>query len=196
MQINSDANSAALHLHQLFAAFITQQDNNEKYRKITFKILDDSKFNKQTEKLKPLAKILESIKIHGVNSSKAVNSIIESNLINNFLICIDDMERKERELSISSILGLISVLKEERKCKIILIFNDERLDAEAKDGLNEYREKIVDIELSYNPTINENLAIIWPDKPKQNTQDLFQTLKLNNIRIMQKVRWIQEYFED
>jgi len=161
-----------------------------------FKILDNSKFKKQTEKLKPLAKILESIKIPGVNSSKAVSSIIESNLINNFLICIDDMERKEKDLSISSILGLISALKEERKCKIILIFNDERLDAETKEGLNEYREKIVDIELSYNPTINDNLAIIWPDKPKQSTQDLFQTLKLNNIRIMQKVRWIQEYFED
>jgi hypothetical protein len=162
----------------------------------SFKILDDSKLKKQTEKLKPLAKILKSVKIPGINSSKAISSIIESNLINNFLICIDDMERKEKDLSISSVLGLISALKEEKKCKIILIFNDVMLDAETKEGLNEYREKIVDIELSYNPTINENLAIIWPDKPKQNIQDLFQKLKLNNIRIMQKVRWIQEYFED
>lgn len=161
-----------------------------------FKILDNSKFKKQTEKLKPLARILESVNIPGINSSKAINNIIESNLINNFLICIDDMERKEKDLSISSVLGLISALKEEKNCKIILIFNDEKLDAETKGGLNEYREKIVDIELSYVPTINENLAIIWPDGPSQIILDLFQKLKLNNIRIMQKVRWVQEYFEE
>ncbi len=161
-----------------------------------FKILDDSKFKKQTEKLKPLAKILESVQIPGVNSSKAVNNIIESNLINNFLICIDDMERKESDLSISSVLGLISTLKEEKNCKIILIFNDEMLDKVTKAGLNEYREKIVDIELSYDPTIKENLKIIWPDGATQNIQELFQKLKLNNIRIMQKVKWIQDYFKE
>ncbi len=161
-----------------------------------FKILDNSKFKKQVEKLKPLSQILKAVKIPGVNSSEAVNNIIESNLINNFLICIDDMERKEKDLSISSVLGLISTLKEEKNCKIILIFNDEMLDDETKKGLNEYREKIVDIELSYTPTIDENLKIIWPDGLRQTTTDLFHKLKLNNIRIMQKVRWIQEYFEN
>lgn len=161
-----------------------------------FKILDDSRFKKQTEKLKPISKILESVNIPGINGSKAINNIIESNLINNFLICIDDMERKEDSLSIASVLGLISALKEEKKCKIILIFNDKMFDDDTKGALNEYREKIVDLELSYVPTIKENLKIIWPDGPTQNTQDLFQKLKLNNIRIMQKVKWTHDYFED
>jgi hypothetical protein len=45
-----------------------------------FEILDGSKFKKQIEMFKPLSKILESVNIPGVNSSKTINNIIESNL--------------------------------------------------------------------------------------------------------------------
>ncbi len=48
------------------------------------------------------------------------------------IVCIDDIERHGDNLSIKDVLGLVSYLKEQKQCKIILILNDEQLDDEAK----------------------------------------------------------------
>ena len=93
-------------------------------------------------------------------------------------------------------LGFISHLKEEKSCKIILIYNDKELDEETEKQINEYREKVVDLELTYRPTIGENLSIIWPENCPQCVADIFHALELNNIRVMQRVKWTLEYFAE
>lgn len=161
-----------------------------------FEMLDEQGLSKHLEKLKPISAVLKSIEIPYLNSSGPINDLIESKLIENFLICFDDLERKEESISGSSVLGLISQLKEEKSCKIILIYNDRELDEETEKQINEYREKVVDLELTYRPTIDENLSIIWPDNCPAYVSSVFQTLELNNIRVMQRVRWTLEYFAD
>jgi hypothetical protein len=158
-------------------------------------ILNDKSISKHLEKLKPLRSILETVDIPYLNSSGSITDLIESKLVENFLICFDDLERKEASISASSVLGLISTLKEEKDCKIILIYNDQELDEATKKEINEYREKVVDLELTYRPTITDNLAIIWPEGYPVSVQKIFEELKLNNIRIMQRVRWTLEYFD-
>ena len=44
------------------------------------------------------------------------------------LICLDDIERKGKNLRIQDILGLVSELKEQRNCQIVLISNKDQLD--------------------------------------------------------------------
>ncbi|HEY5811123.1 MAG TPA: P-loop NTPase fold protein [Terrimicrobiaceae bacterium] len=161
-----------------------------------FEILDEKKLSKHLEKLKPISTLLKAIKIPYLNSSGPINDLIENKLIDNFLICIDDLERKERSISGASVLGFISHLKEEKSCKIILIYNDKELDEKTEEQINEYREKVVDLELTYRPTIGENLSIIWPENCPQCVADIFHSLELNNIRVMQRVKWTLEYFAE
>ena len=52
--------------------------------------------------------------------------------LNETIICIDDLERKGNSLSIKDVLGLVSLLKEQKKCKIVLLLND------GEDGLDDY----------------------------------------------------------
>ena len=125
-------------------------------------MLDEKGLSKHLEKLKPISAVLKSIEIPYLNSSEPINDLIESKLIDNFLICFDDLERKEQAISGSSVLGLISELKEEKSCKIILIYNDRELDEGTEQQINEYREKVVDLELNLQaddrPEPIDNLA--------------------------------------
>ena len=161
-----------------------------------FEMLDQKSMSKHLEKLKPISTVLKSVKVPYTNSLGAINDLIESKIVENFLVCMDDIERKEDSVSGSSVLGFISQLKEEKSCKIIIIYNDQKLDEETKNQINEYREKVVDLELTYRPTIQENLSIIWPDDCPQCVSETFLTLNLNNIRVMQRVKWTLEYFSE
>lgn len=79
-------------------------------------------------------------------------------LIRDSLICVDDLERKGESLSAKDLLGLISYLKEHRCCKIVLLLND------GEEGMEEYlkyREKVVDIELKYSPSVRDNVEIAF-----------------------------------
>ena len=44
------------------------------------------------------------------------------------MICIDDIERHGKNLELRDVLGLITQLKEQKRCKVCLILNDEALD--------------------------------------------------------------------
>jgi hypothetical protein len=161
-----------------------------------FEMLDQEKLSKHLQKLKPLSTLLKSVDIPHLNTASAITDLVESKLIQNFLICFDDLERKESSVSGSSLLGMISQLSEDKGCKVVLIYNDEQLDTKTSAQIDEYREKVVDLELTYRPTIEDNLTIIWPDERPPGVEDLFKTLGLNNIRIMQRVKWALDYFEE
>ncbi|MFM6367632.1 MAG: P-loop NTPase fold protein, partial [Dolichospermum sp.] len=84
------------------------------------------------------------------------NSIVRENSI----ICIDDLERKYK-IPLEEILGFVENLVQERKCKIILIYNEDEL--EDKKVLDRYREKVIDREFTLNPTVDENLDFRFKD---------------------------------
>ena len=102
------------------------------------------------------------------------------------LICIDDLERKGSNLAIKDILGLVSLLKEQKKCKIVILLND------GEEGLEEYdkyREKVIDIELQFNPTAEECAAIAFEDDKSYHARlkELVTKLGIRNIRILKKI---------
>jgi hypothetical protein len=83
--------------------------------------------------------------------SKSTSHAIESFAfltLNKTIICIDDLERVGKGLEIKDVLGLVSLLKEQKKCKIVLLLND------GEEGLGDYekyREKVIDFELEFSP---------------------------------------------
>lgn len=106
--------------------------------------------------------------------------------LNETLICIDDLERKASSLSIKDVLGLVSLLKEQKKCKIVLLLND------GEDGLDDYikyREKVIDIELQFTPTAKECAAIAFDDRDPAIAllSEFTQKLDIRNIRILKKI---------
>src|SRR5690606_24087745 len=59
-----------------------------------FEILDETGMSKHLEKLKPLSSLLKKIEMPYLNASSAIGDFIEAKMVDNFLICIDDLERK------------------------------------------------------------------------------------------------------
>ena len=110
--------------------------------------------------------------------------------IKNALVCVDDLERHGDGLRIKDACGLISILKERKNCKVILILNNETLKGKNKQDYEEYREKIIDSELHFEPEIEELVKLVFDeDYPYfDKIQQCVRALKVKNIRTIQKVK--------
>ncbi len=124
-------------------------------------------------------------------------SSFEYSLVDNYVICFDDLERKADTLAIKEVMGLIDELAIRKDCKVILIFNEDALDEKiAKKEFDSYREKVVDIELNYEPTCIENMKHAFPNDFDHwpIVENVVNYFNINNIRILRKIRWLIEEF--
>ncbi len=125
-------------------------------------------------------------------------SSVEYSLVDNYVICFDDIERKVDALTIKEIMGLIDELAIRKNCKVILIFNENEL-AKGTDKIefDSYREKIVDIELSYRATCIENMKIAFPDDFEHLSiiENVVNELDIKNIRVLKKIHRVIEKFD-
>jgi hypothetical protein len=119
---------------------------------------------------------------------------IFSLFIRNQIICIDDLDRKGKNLEVSDVLGLINFLKEERNCKIALVLDEDALynaipDEKKKGEFRKYFEKVVDISLKFDPTAEESIEIALQEKTSENNLISEDCIKLgiSNIRIIRKI---------
>lgn len=108
------------------------------------------------------------------------------------LVCFDDFERKGDSLAAKDILGLVSLLREQRNCKIVMIFNDANLDEESLKEYGQFREKVIDIEVKYAPTPNEASKLVFTEESKTSDRlrELTGNLGICNIRILNKIKRI------
>ena len=110
--------------------------------------------------------------------------------VRNQIVCIDDLERIGEGLSTKNVLGLVSYLKEQSKCKVVLLLNDEEMTPEAATEFRKQLEKVIDVEIRFEPTANEAASIgidktlPFYDKFKQ----ISVTLGITNIRILRKIQ--------
>lgn len=109
--------------------------------------------------------------------------------IRNMIICIDDLERRSKELKVKDVLGLISYLKEERNCKVVLLLNDGELGEERED-FDSYFEKTIDVHLHFAPTPEESAAIAFanPTTTEQRVRQHCVDFGITNIRIIRKIQ--------
>lgn len=105
------------------------------------------------------------------------------------IVCIDDLERKSASLDMRDVLGLVSQLKEQRGCKVVLLLNDERFQGEDEAEFREQLEKVADVTLRFEPTPEEAAAIgvdgdvSFREKLRQNCA----ALGIVNIRTIKKI---------
>lgn len=126
-----------------------------------------------------------SFKLYGMDISLAL-SWFEKKDFDNVIVCFDDFERISDKLKLKDVLGLISELKEQKKCTVVLILNKDEL---REDDLSKYKDKIVDYDFNYEPTVAESFSLIKDNLKsfKQYPLEYFQKYKINNIRIMKRV---------
>ncbi|MBO2672011.1 P-loop NTPase fold protein [Shewanella algae] len=132
-----------------------------------------------------------------VSKFSGMISSLEYSLVKNYIVCIDDMERKGKGLAVKEVMGLVDELAQRKDCKVVLIFNESSLDSdEDRKQFESYREKVVDIEVNHNPTSRENLACIFSnDFIRYSTlETVVNNLDIKNIRIIKKIKWALEYF--
>lgn len=138
-------------------------------------------------KLFPILQGLPWVKNHGTAIQSA--SFLS---VRNTLVCFDDFERKGDSLSAKDILGLVSLLKEQRDCKIVMIFNDANLKDKSLKEYENFREKVIDVEVKYAPSPEEAAKLVFSGSEtyKKKAQELSVSLGICNIRILNKIKKI------
>lgn len=109
--------------------------------------------------------------------------------VNQQVICIDDLERRSRSLDVRDVLGLVSNLKEQRDCKVVLLLNDEAFEGEEDEDFKTNLEKVADTTLRFEPTAREAAAIGIDDDAafKERLQANCEALGIVNIRTIKKI---------
>ena len=111
------------------------------------------------------------------------------------LVCIDDLERRSASLTVKDVLGLISFLKEQRQCKVVLLLNDKELGADGTAEFTEYAEKVIDVELRFAPTPEDSvrIALSRDDRISKSLGKHCISLGISNIRVIKKIeRFVRE----
>ena len=141
-----------------------------------------TKFSKNAPFLKQYATLIASM---------------EYGMVSNYVVCIDDIERKSDALTVKEVMGLVDELAQRKSCKVVLVFSEKSLDSDKdKEDFNKYREKVVDIELNYDPPYDENLqCVISPNSVHYDkVLGLIKELKIKNIRVIKKIKWVIDEF--
>ncbi|CAB5496436.1 hypothetical protein THERMOT_520 [Bathymodiolus thermophilus thioautotrophic gill symbiont] len=158
-----------------------------------------------TSKGKHFAKNLKVIKLPYVDTS-ALITLLDNKDFKDVIVCFDDFERLSSSMKLEEVLGLISELKEQKNCKVVMILNEGELEDNNKEIFAKYKEKLIDYEFDYNPKPSESLDILkskltaFTDYP---LEDYLTKHKINNIRIIDRIinalndfSFIQPYIKD
>ena len=106
------------------------------------------------------------------------------------VICIDDWERSK--LNATDLMGFIDDLKTQKKCHVILIFNDQQIADEADESCRKYEEKVFDHNVKMDILPDDAFEIIAKnsnlgDDVKNFAEKRLKKLGLSNIRVIEKI---------
>lgn len=181
-----------------------------------------SKFKKITSALDNATENFSKLNT-AVQGIDALLSVINKENLENTIICFDDLERMDKNIDFQDFLGFVNDLAEHHECKVVLIFNEDELFKKQDDKTsknkennkntsnntenknaeqyettkeniyNKFKEKTIDIEVTYTPTFEDNFQIAYNIiKPDINekyisiAKNVLQELNENNIRIIKK----------
>jgi hypothetical protein len=118
-------------------------------------------------------------------------------LIQNQIVCIDDLERRSKNLDLKEVLGLMSFLREQRGCKVVLLLNAEKLD-EAKADFDRLLEKVVESKVVLVPSAAECAAIALPgqDAISAKLRIHCETLGIRNIRVIKHIELLARRIDE
>lgn len=111
-------------------------------------------------------------------------------VVKNYLVCIDDVERRSDSLPLRDILGMASMLRDQRGCRVLVILNSDALSPEDRDLFQTLREKVFDSEIAFEPSPAECASIAFPGETRiyQRAAENAIKLQITNIRVLYRIR--------
>jgi hypothetical protein len=107
------------------------------------------------------------------------------------LICVDDIDRKAKDLDLKEVFGFVNNLVENFGAKIILIANEDELRKEInvdRDNYSLLREKVIGISVSFSADIAQIYEEIIQSKYKKNNEPYFAFLNTNKKSIISRIQ--------
>jgi len=157
------------------------------------KNVTDRKLAKQIDRLSGeekslFGKLAYLSKLPYINKIEPLVCGISFNYIRETIVCIDDFERKGAGLRVIDVLGLVSLLRENRNSKVILILNEDTLSDGDKKEFKRLNEKVFDWGIILKPSPEHTVSCVIPDDDSQFQlwKDTAIILKANNIRIIRR----------
>lgn len=100
------------------------------------------------------------------------------------IVCFDDLERRGDDLSIKDILGLVTLLRDDKKCKVVVLLNYDQL-AEARETFTELEEKVFDTKINFeiSPAQAASIALRQKLPHRDYVIDCCSLLGITNIRV-------------
>ncbi|CDT74101.1 conserved hypothetical protein [Vibrio coralliirubri] len=168
------------------------ENNDLESIKKNYKALGKQYGRKSSNIVKDLSGAGANFVLKGLGSSvdKVFDSVATA-LLTETLICFDDIERHSKSVSLRDFLGLVSFLKEQKKCKIVILLNEDSHDLEE---YQQYKEKVVDKQLHYEPSaeycfdISTKLYTKANDDYLEQIKAVCERLDIRNIRVLKKIR--------
>ncbi|WP_158808189.1 P-loop NTPase fold protein [Beijerinckia sp. L45] len=154
------------------------------------KRLGGFKFSEIRQKLKAFSAFAaDHASVPHVASLGGVARALLANFVTDTIVCIDDFERRGRDVTINEVMGTIAQLRDARNCKVVLILNDNSLGAEEKAEFLRYSEKVIDRSFQFSPSAAESAAIAFPgqDELSRELRTACERLGIVNIRVMAKI---------
>jgi hypothetical protein len=171
-------------------------------------IVQTFKFYKQAKRIISPLKFIKQLNLPLFSvdvSLESILSLLEPRKLDNLIVCFDEFERLSPKLELREVFGFISYLKENFNCKVVMIINEEMLKRKKQNDkeklekenkkenftqiYNEYKEKIIDYELSFTPSVEENFNIMKNRVLSKLAKDeLLSFLKKFNIKNLRTIR--------
>lgn len=107
------------------------------------------------------------------------------------LICIDDIDRKAKELDLKEVFGFVNNLVENYGAKIILIANEDELRKEIdvdRDNYSLLREKVIGISVSFNANVVDIYDEIVKSKYEEKHKKYYDYLNENKKNIISRIQ--------
>lgn len=152
----------------------------------TFRALINKGFDKARKIGPATAPVAAALGLKDATDAFAKSSFL---LVRNQLVCLDDLERAGDGLKQRDVLGLASALKEQRKCKIVLLLNEEEMAEAERVEFERQLEKVVDVSLTFDPTPSEaaKIALTGADPLSEQLRLRVTELGIVNIRVIKKI---------
>lgn len=166
---------------------------NMNLRKKDVKDVINSAKNNGLGSIKEISKIL----LKGLDSYFGTNLLAFNTDVLNFvepgvIFCIDDIERIGAALSIQEVFGVIDFLVNQKKCKVLLVLNEEVFKEDEGRKFQAQIEKVsrkkikveADVPSIFDTMTSVNKHQKWFEKNKDSILGVFMKSKTGNIRTM------------
>jgi len=119
--------------------------------------------------------------VEGFFESKKIGEA-ESFLADGGLICLDDFERKSKQIDLNDLFGFIAQLAIDMNCKVVIILNSDVFEGEEANVFKTVKEKTVNKFFYFEPSIKELFDSIYSSSEKYKKLDDHKEEILNAIK--------------